>query len=83
VSFDIYVSDPDARPDTDFVRGELRHLVIGNRGRLLDARRTPITTTAVTPETGASNSEIGAFEDAGAGWELPLDEVRRFQFGGY
>jgi hypothetical protein len=80
VSSDIYAFDPDARPDGDFVAGELRHLVIGNRGRLLDARRTPITVTAVAPEMGGFEVEIGAFEDAGARWELPLMEVRRFQF---
>ncbi len=77
---DIYDSDPDARPDTEYVGGELRDLVIGNHGRLLDARRTPITITAVAPETGAFEVEIGAFEDAGARWELPLDDVHRFQF---
>jgi len=80
VSSDIYAFDPDARPDADFVPGDLRHLVIGNRGRLLDARRTPIAITAVTPETGGFEVEIGAFEDAGARWELPLEEVRHFQF---
>lgn len=80
MSSDIYAFDPDARPDTDFMAGELRHLVSGNRGRLLDARRTPVTITAVAPETGGFEVEIGAFEDAGARWELPLGEVRRFQF---
>lgn len=80
MSTDIYAFDPDARPDTDFVAGDFRHLVIGNRGRLLDARRTPIAITAVAPETGGFEVEIGAFEDAGARWELPLEEVRRFQF---
>jgi hypothetical protein len=80
VSSDIYASDPDARPDADFVRGELRHLVIGNRGRLLDARRTPITISAVMPDTGGFEVEIGAFEDAGAHWALPLEQVSQFQF---
>lgn len=79
-SSDIYDVDPDARPDSDFAAGELRHLLIGNHGRLLDARRTPISVTAVVPETGGFEVEIGAFEDAGARWELPLEEVRRFQF---
>jgi hypothetical protein len=80
VSSDIYASDPDARPDGDFVPGELHHLVIGNQGRLLDARRTPITITSVMPERGGFEVEIGAFEDAGARWALPLDEVGHFQF---
>jgi hypothetical protein len=80
VSPDIYAVDPDVRPDADFVAGDLPHLVSGNRGRLLDARRTPITVTAVVPETAGFEVEIGAFEDAGARWELPLEDVRRFQF---
>jgi hypothetical protein len=54
--------------------------VVGNRGRLLDARRTPVTVTAVDPDRGAFEVEIGAFEDAGARWELPLEDVARFQF---
>ncbi|MGO9498386.1 MAG: hypothetical protein ACLQA5_17025 [Solirubrobacteraceae bacterium] len=76
----IYASDPDPAPDSDFVPGELRDLVTGNRGRLLDARRTPITVTAVKPAIGAFELELGAFEDAGARWELALEEIWRFQF---
>ena len=76
----IYQSDPEAAPDTEFVAGELSRLVVGNRGRLLDARRTPITITAVQPATGSFEVEIGAFEDAGARWELALDQIERFQF---
>ena len=76
----IYRSDPDRAPDTDFVPGELSHLVAGNHGRLLDSRRTPITIVAVTPAIGAFVVEIKAFEDTGARWELPLPAVTRFQF---
>jgi len=77
----VYESDPHPAPDCEFVAGELRHLVIGNSGRLLDARRTPVTITAVVPDRGAFELEIGAFEDAGARWELPLEDVGRSQFG--
>ncbi|HUO69916.1 MAG TPA: hypothetical protein VMU39_04000 [Solirubrobacteraceae bacterium] len=76
----IYASDPDRAPDSDFVPGELAYLVAGNAGRLLDARRTPVTVTAVSPGVGSFEVELGAFEDAGAHWELALDEVGRFQF---
>jgi hypothetical protein len=76
----IYVFDPAAPPDTEFLPGELCHLVAGNRGRLLDARRTPITVARVAPERGAFEVEVAAFEDAGARWELPLEDVGRFQF---
>ncbi len=80
MSAGIYQSLPDPAPDSDFDAGELGYLVAGNHGRLLDARRTPVTVTAVRPQTGAFEVEIGAFEDAGARWELSLDQVRRFQF---
>jgi hypothetical protein len=76
----VYETNPDAAPDEDFLAGELSLLLVGNRGRLLDARRTPIVVTAVAPSKGAFEVRIEAFEDRGARWELPLDEVRRFQF---
>jgi hypothetical protein len=76
----IYQSDPNAAPDSDFVSGELHHLVAGNRGRLLDARRTPVEVIAVDAEMGDFEVELRAFEDAGVRWELALDEVHRFQF---
>ena len=76
----IYASDPNQAPDSEFVPGELRHLVTGSPGRLRDARRTPITVTAVRPDVGAFEVEVGAFEDAGARWELSLEEISRFQF---
>jgi hypothetical protein len=80
MSPDIYESNSDPEPDANFAAGELGHLVKGNRGRLLDARRTPITITAVAAQAGSFEVEIGAFEDAGARWELPLEGVQRFQF---
>jgi hypothetical protein len=76
----IYASDPERAPDADFVSGELALVVAGNRGRLLDARRTPVTVVAVRPATGDFEIEVGAFEDAGARWVLPLADVGRFQF---
>ena len=77
----VYESDPDAAPDRDFAPGELAWLVAGNRGRMLDSRRTPIAITEVAPERGEFELEISAFEDRGARWRLPLEEVERFQFG--
>ena len=76
----VYASDPNAARDSEFEPGELRHLVSGNAGRLLDARRTPVTVTEVVLERAAFEVEIAAFEDTGARWELSLDEVARFQF---
>jgi hypothetical protein len=76
----VYLSAQDSAPDSAFVAGELRHLVLGNRGRLLDARRTPVTVVDVTPDRGSFAVQIEAFEDAGARWELSLTEVGSFQF---
>ena len=65
----IYAFDPDASPDSDFAPGELKHLVVGNHGRLLDTRRTPVTITALALERAAFEVRIEAFEDMGARWE--------------
>ena len=76
----IYRSDPGAAPDSDFEPGALAHLVPGNRGRLLDARRTPVTIRALEDAIGLFELEIEAFEDAGARWHIPFEDVGRFQF---
>lgn len=39
----VYESDAHVRPASEFVPAGLAHLVTGNRGRLPDARQTPIT----------------------------------------
>lgn len=76
----VYASEEHPAPDSAFASGELRHLVVGNRGRLLDARRTPIIVVDVTPERGSFVVRVEAFEDTGARWELGLEEIERFQF---
>ncbi len=76
----VYEFDPGAQPDSDFIAGDLTRLVVGNHGRLLDDRRTPIVITAVIPERAAFELEIGGFEDAGARWELPPEEACHLQF---
>jgi hypothetical protein len=76
----IYASDPAAAPDEDFEPGRIEHLVAGNPGRLLDERRTPVVVRSVDERTGQFAVEIRAFEDAGAQWEVPFEDVGRFQF---
>lgn len=76
----VYASDPHAALDDEFEPGALSHLVAGNRGRLLDARRTPIVVRHALIATGTFTVEIAAFEDAGAIWEIVAEEVDRFQF---
>jgi len=80
VSDEIYESDPDAAPDDDYVVGQLRHAVVGNQGRLRDARRTPLSITSVEPERGEIEVRIEAFEDCGARWRLPAWEISHIQF---
>jgi len=76
----MYQTDPGALPDDRFSSGELGWLVVGNDGRLLDARRTPVRVTAIYLQRGFFEIEITAFEDKGARWLVPLEEVTRFQF---
>jgi hypothetical protein len=76
----IHQFNSDMAPDTDFLPGTLVHLVPGNRGRMLDPRRTPIQILALRPEFGTFVWEILDFEDRGAHWELPFEKVVRFQF---
>jgi hypothetical protein len=76
----VYASDEHSAPDSAFATGELRHVVVGNQGRLLDARRTPISVIDVAPERGSFAVRVDAFEDAGACWELGFEEIERFQF---
>ena len=76
----IYASNPAAASDAGFVDGTLGHAVVGNRGRLLDARRTPVSITAVIPERGELEVRVDAFEDRGARWRLPVWEIARLQF---
>lgn len=77
---DIYAHDQDAASDDRFEPGGLRHLVPQNRGRMLDPRRTPITVIGVDRDRGFFEVVVRAFEDAGAHWHLPIEEVSHFQF---
>lgn len=76
----LYEHDPEMAPDSEFQLGRLELLVVGNEGRLLDARRTPVRVVRLRPEVAFFEVEVLAFEDRGARWELPMDAVDRFQF---
>ena len=76
----MYQTDPGALPDDRFSPGNLSWLVPGNHGRLLDARRTPVRVTAIDIHHGYFEVEILAFEDTGARWLIPLEEVTHYQF---
>ncbi len=76
----VYESNPDSMPDSAFRAGEIRFLVAGNGARLLDPRRTPVRISGVFPDEGTFEVEILAFEDRGARWRVPFEEVGRYQF---
>lgn len=76
----IYRSNPDALPDDAFVPAELAHLVVGNRGRLLDHRRTPVSVVDVRMDSGSFVVQIEDFEDRGARWEVPFERFWHYQF---
>jgi hypothetical protein len=76
----VYASDPEAAPDEEFEPGRLEHLVVGNAGRLLDPRRTPVSVIGIDLASGLFLAEVRAFEDQGARWRVPFEEVVRFQF---
>lgn len=76
----IYAASPQPRPDTDFEPGTLAHLAAGARGRLLDPRRTPVSVVEVQADIGFVLIRVEAFEDAGAVWQVPLEQVGHYQF---
>jgi hypothetical protein len=76
----IHQHDPDQLPDSEFIAGTLEMLVVGNQCRLLDARRTPGVIESVCYDTGMFRWRIIAFEDHGRSWDLPVEDVHRFQF---
>lgn len=80
IGMSVYMTNPDALPDSGFQPGGFHHLVLGNTGRLLDPRRTPVTITAIRSETATFVVRIDDFEDRGALWEIPFEDVTQYQF---
>jgi hypothetical protein len=76
----IHQSNPNKRPDEDFLPGELAFLVPGNRCRLLDGRRTPGVIETCDLDSAMFRWRITAFEDEGKSWHLPAEDVRNYQF---
>ncbi len=76
----MYQRDDKMLADEAFESGEYRHLVIGNKGRLLDTRRTPVSIIKLRMADGMFVLRIDAFEDEGAIWEIPFEKVGNYQF---
>ncbi len=76
----IYQHDPGTAPDRDFLPGRLGFLVAGNEGRMLDPRRTPIRIVGCNHAEGMFELEVEGFEDSGARWWIPFEDVVAYQF---
>lgn len=80
VDMAIHKSDPNRKPDSEFIPGELALLVPDNRCRLLDGRRTPGFIEVIDEVSGLFRWRITAFEDAGKSWDVPVENVTQYQF---
>lgn len=67
-------------PDSSYVNGETKFLVVGNECRLLDQRRTPGKIAAIDLESGFFIWEIADFEDKGKFWEVEFERINTYQF---
>lgn len=66
--------------DSCFELGTFHHIVPGNRGRVLDGRRTPGFIERYDTESAMFIWRITDFEDKGKCWEIPAEEIVVFQF---
>ncbi len=67
-------------PDEEFIRGNLSLLVPGNKGRVLDGRRTPGYIEEYNPISAMFIWRITGFEDEGKTWEIPAEQIVYYQF---
>lgn len=67
-------------PDAEFEPGSLAYLLEKNFCRLLDQRRTPGVIEAVDLDAGFFRWRIKDFEDKGRYWDVPIEDVVRYQF---
>ncbi|SRR6056297_433662 len=76
----VHEYDQDMRPDSEFIEGDYCYLVPGNNCRLLDGRRTTGVIEEYYEDSGMFKWRITKYEDEGKCWELPAEDIRRFQF---
>lgn len=67
-------------PDSCFEKGTFHHIVPGNKGRVLDGRRTPGFIEKYDDESAMFIWRITDFEDKGKYWEIPAEEIEAYQF---
>lgn len=66
--------------DSCFEMGTLYHIVPGNKGRVLDGRRTPGFIEKYDDESAMFIWRITDFEDKGECWEVLAEEILAYQF---
>lgn len=76
----VHQSNKNSLPDSEFIPGDITFLVPGNSCRLLDVRRTPGVIEAYFEDSAMFRWRITDFEDKGKYWDLPAEEIVRFQF---
>lgn len=77
---DLHQNNKNKLPDTCFEKGTLYHIVPGNKGRVLDGRRTPGFIEKYDDESAMFVWRITDFEDKGKYWEVPAEEIVAYQF---
>jgi hypothetical protein len=76
----VHQFNENRRPDHEFIAGAVKFLVAGNACRLKDRRRTPGFIETIFNDSGMFRWRINDFEDSGKYWDVPFEDVSKFQF---
>ena len=76
----LHQNNKDKLSDSYFEKGTIHHLVPGNKGRVLDGRRTPGFIEKYDEKSAMFIWRITDFEDKGNCWEIPAEEIVAYQF---
>lgn len=76
----VHQYDNDMRSDTEFINGNIDFLAEGNHCRLLDGRRTSGIIEKYFKDSAMFRWRITKYEDKGKYWDLPAENIKRFQF---
>ena len=76
----VHQHDNNMRDDQEFIKGEISLLVPGNKCRLLDGRRTTGYIENYFEESVMFRWRITKYEDEGKFWDLPAEDITKFQF---
>ncbi len=68
------------QPVSELETGCFHHLVPGQKGFLNDPRQTPIEITEINLDTGFFTVAVLDFEDRGAHWSIPFENVSQYGF---